>query len=147
MVEHLRRRPALHDQPADQHGEAVGHAPREGELVGHDHHRLSRRQIGNHGQHLADQARVEGRRGLVEEEDDGLHGESARDGDALLLPTRERGGNASAYPARPTAPAARRQLKGSGEAGGEGPREPGGWGQGPDFERYGSPPTSSFSAA
>ena len=47
----------------------------------------------DHGiEHLLDHLRIERRGRLIEEHDFRLHAECARDGDTLLLPTRELGG-------------------------------------------------------
>ena len=56
----------------------------------HDQHRHpASRQIAQHGQDLSAHLWIEGAGRLVEKQDLGLHRESARDGDALLLPAGE----------------------------------------------------------
>src|SRR5439155_26572087 len=88
-LDHLLRRSTLDDSTAREDDDAIRHATREADLVGHDHHRLpARRQVRDHGEHLAYQARVERRRRLVEQQHHGLHRERPRDRDALLLATR-----------------------------------------------------------
>ena len=46
-------------------------------------------QASHHGEHLADQLRIERRGRLVEEHHLGVHGKSTGDRDALLLPAGE----------------------------------------------------------
>src|SRR5207253_11407114 len=65
-LEHLRGRSALHDPAADQHDDPIRDPACEGDLVGHDHHRLPGRcEIADHRQHLADETRIEGGGRLV----------------------------------------------------------------------------------
>jgi hypothetical protein len=47
------------------------------------------REVGHHVQHLRDHLGIEGRGGLVEEHELGLHAEGPRDGYALLLSARK----------------------------------------------------------
>src|SRR5713101_964651 len=72
---------------------AVRDALGEAHLVRHHHHgHAFLGQIGHDIEHLVDHLGIEGRGRLVEEHDPRLHGQSAGDGHALLLASREIGG-------------------------------------------------------
>src|SRR5713101_2405816 len=72
---------------------AVRDALGEAHLVRHHHHgHAFLGQIGHDVEHLVDHLGIEGRGRLVEEHDPRLHGQSAGDGHALLLASREIGG-------------------------------------------------------
>ncbi len=86
-----RRRVDLGDDPAAQDGHLVGHRERLVLVVGHQDRGGTREP-----QHVVDigadrgaERGVEGREGLIEEDDLGLRGQGAGQGDALLLPTGE----------------------------------------------------------
>src|SRR6185295_19605481 len=65
---------------------AIGDRARESHLVGHHHHRHALLcQFDHHVEHFLDHFRVERGSGLVEQHHFRAHGESAGDGDALLL--------------------------------------------------------------
>ena len=87
------RRALLDDLAAVHEDHTVRDAPGEAHLVRHHHHgHALPGQIGHDLQHLVDHLGVERGGGLVEEHDPRLHGERARDGDALLLAAGEVGG-------------------------------------------------------
>jgi len=70
--------------------DAVRHLAREPHLVrDHDHGHAVAGQPFHDVENLADHLGIEGRGGLVEEHDLGVHGQGAGDGHALLLSARE----------------------------------------------------------
>ena len=72
--------------------EAVGDSARKAHFVGHANHgHAFFRQLDHNVQHFAHHFGVKGRGGFVKEHDGGLHGQGARNGNALLLPARKHG--------------------------------------------------------
>ena len=71
----LPRRPLLDDEAAVHEDRPVRHVAGEGHLVGHDDHRHPLGRQGSYDlEYLAGELRIEGARGLVEEEDLGIEG-------------------------------------------------------------------------
>ena len=90
LREDLGRLALLGDHAMVHEHDPVGDLAGEVHLVGHDQHgHAARGEVAHHGQHLADQLRVERARDLVEQHRLGLHGERAGDRDALLLAAGE----------------------------------------------------------
>ena len=86
VVDDLLGRADLDEHALLDEVDAVRGLAGERHLVGdHDHRRALVGQLLHDVEHLADERRVEGRRGLVEQQDLGLHRERPGDRDALLL--------------------------------------------------------------
>src|SRR6266851_4907228 len=86
MKQHRPRITLFCDDPTVKKDRPAGHLAGEPHLVGDDHHgHTLAGQLPHRVEHLGAQLRIEGRRGLVEEHDLGLHREGAGDCDALLL--------------------------------------------------------------
>ncbi len=91
--EEVLRRPVLDDRPAVHHHDAIGRLAREAHLVGDaDHRHAVARELLHHVEHVADRLGVERARRLVEQHQRRVHGERARDRDALLLAAGELAG-------------------------------------------------------
>ena len=75
-----------------QHDDAVGLRGLLHEVRDHDHGHAAVMQLAAHAHETLAPARVQHGRGLVQDEDGGLHGQHAGDGHALLLPARQRRG-------------------------------------------------------
>ena len=92
IVDQLARRPNF-DNPACIHeDDAIRDIGRKFQLMRHDDHRhAALRQIAHDLQDLAHKLGVERRGRLIEQQQLGLHGERAGDGDTLLLPAGELG--------------------------------------------------------
>src|SRR5688572_6919466 len=74
----------LHDHAAVHEEDTAGHLTREAHLVGYHHHgHTVAREVAHDVEHLLDHLGVERARRLIEEHDARIHGQSARDGDAL----------------------------------------------------------------
>ena len=91
-AEDLLRRAFLDDQPVVHEDDAVGGVAREAHLVAdHQHGHAAGLELAHHGEHRADQLRIERRGRLVEQHHGRLERERARDRDALLLAAGELG--------------------------------------------------------
>ena len=90
LGEHQLGRTFLDNAAFIHEDDSIGDFLREVDLVGHDDHRAPFfGERADHLQHFSDQLRVEGRGGLVEEHELGLHGQGACDRDTLLLAARQ----------------------------------------------------------
>ncbi len=129
-----RRRPLLDDAPVLDDEEAVGHDHRLERVVGDDEHRpLELGQVSAQGgPHVEAGTRVEGGQGLVQEQDAGVRGQGAGQGDPLRLTSRELAGTAVGQlgQAEPLDPVL------SGLASSRSTRSPGAWREG-DIVAYG----------
>src|SRR5690606_7873953 len=90
--EHLPGWPGLEDPPSVHEHQRVADLPREADLVGdHDHRHAVPGEVLHDVEHLADQLRVQGAGGLVEQHELGPHRQGACDRHPLLLPPGELG--------------------------------------------------------
>src|SRR5260370_5412130 len=90
LLENRGRRPLLDDQPVIHEDHAIGGVAGEAHLVAdHDHGHAGLAQGAHDFEHRADELRIEGAGGLVEQHHAGLERDRARDGDPLLLAARE----------------------------------------------------------
>ena len=86
LLEDLLRRAVFVDIAVVHEEDSGRYVAGELHLVGDDEHgHALLGQLADDAEHLAHHRRVEGRRGFVEEDDVGLHGQGAGDGHALLL--------------------------------------------------------------
>ncbi len=91
LVEHLRHRPGLHNASVLHHGNAVGKAPHQVQVMGDQEHRhaVALLQPGQQVQDLRAQRDVQRRRGFVGQQQFGLAGQRHGNHGALALAPRQ----------------------------------------------------------
>src|SRR5690606_16940626 len=90
LVQYIARGALLYHHAAINEQHAIGDFTRKTHFVSHhDHGHALFGKLAHHAQHISHQFGIEGGGRLVEQDRLGLHGQGARDRDALLLATRQ----------------------------------------------------------